>query len=258
VFDEGKAECRKLISKYWEAFTEIYHLDEVETDGPLYAQFTEWLESDVGMIDFLDTFGASAIANRQTALISFRRMVDYGLLALHSGRSYVFYLPYESSVGGREPYAALGEIAREHKLFGKLHAVLRETDGPLYSEINKEAYEEVRRKLSALPESVAKQLAETPLFSHESVMDNADTLSHFVEKPLKQALAAARKELTERKSKKGFLFFPIYWIVIDEGRVCIVTDEPDSLSSVWKDNCELFVLHEEGSKSIRVTKRRGQ
>jgi len=254
-WDEGKEKCRKLISNYWKDFTEIYHLDEVETEDPLYPFFTEWLESDQGMIEFLDNFGHAALASRENALVGFRRMVDLGLLMLHTGRDYVFNVS-ERAVLNRDPYEALGEIARNHKIFGKLDAVLSETDAPLYAESNKAAYEELLRKLSFVPQSLAKKLAETPLLTYQSPLDRSGTLPYVSTRSLKETLAEAKKRLTG--PRKGRLYLPISEIVIEGDRICIVTNEPEEISSVWKDNCDLYVVRREHEKGVVFPMRRSK
>lgn len=256
-FDEAKAKFRPLIVDYWKTFTEIYRLDEVETEEPLYRLFTEWLKSDQGMVKVLDDFGHAAFANKGYALITFRRMVDIGLLTVLVGRNFAFYLS-DRSVAGRDPYQALGEIALRDKLFGKLHAVFRETDAPLRSEINKAMYEELHEKLPSIPEPLAKQLAETPFFRYLSTLENSGVFPCIAARPLQKALDQMKSALTEHSDEDmnedhmdELLSVSLSQIVINGDRVCLVTEDPGSIDSLWKDNFDVYWVSGQG-KNVNV------
>lgn len=256
-FDEGKAKFRPLIEDYWKTFTEVYRLDKVETEEPLYTLFTKWLKSDQGMVKVLDDFGHAAFANKGYALITFRRMVDIGLLTVLVGRAFAFY-ESDRSVAGRDPYQALGEIAVRHELFGKLYAAFRETDALIQPQINKVLYEEIHEKLPTIPEHLAKQLAVTPFYRYLSTMQNAGVFRCIAEKSLPEALAEIKSILADHTDEDmteedmNLLFtVSISHIVINGDRVCLVTEDLERIDSLWRDNFDVYWVTRQG-KQMKV------
>jgi len=236
-------ECKARILQYWRVFTEIYELDSVETEGDAYREFTKWLESDKGTLEFLDTFGAWPIAGRAAGLGTFRRMIDLSLAIRHGAwlqalpASGVEYAYGEWLKDPKSPYRALAEIAVQHEKLRKLDRTLRETDAPLNAYLEKAAYNDVVEELRVpLGQEVAERLARTPLLSGKRPVNvSSQILGYF--------------------SKDSF-FNEITWIRVEAGRVVILTDDRDEISEQWKEYCDVEVLDARTLRIRRIPARR--
>jgi DNA-binding Lrp family transcriptional regulator len=251
----ARVKCGSTILEYWRKFTAIYELDKVQTEPRFYEYITNWFESDEGLLEFLDTFGAWPLAGEGAALGTFRRMIDLALLHRHGasvpiipgfgkiryGRLGDSSKPeWYSEMSTRNPYLALAEIAAKHEMFSKLDAVLREVDAPLREYHNRLAHDELVPKLRVpLREDIAEKLAVTPFFIDKSTSDtgvSSQTLSLISP----DSLADFGAE-----------------IVIEADRVSITTDDPDRINPLWKDYCDVYVLPaRSGVKARRIPAKR--
>jgi DNA-binding Lrp family transcriptional regulator len=239
--------CRRKIIAPWKTFTQLYELDKVQTDWPAYQSFTEWLESDEGILHFLDTFGTWPLADEAAALYTFRRMMDLALLRRHGawlaaipafGVEYVHGKWANVSLQGKRvsrtwfkgewlrssehenPYMALAEIAANHEKFQKLDSILPEVDRPIDEHLNRIAYAEIVEKLKApLGEIIAKKLAATPFFKERSASS-----------------VGVSSEIRRFLSRDAFIDF-FNAIFVEGNRVIIATDEPDRINPEWKEYC---------------------
>jgi DNA-binding Lrp family transcriptional regulator len=219
-------ECEKRISQYWKMFTDAYQLDKVKTEGDAYSEFTKWLESDKGILEFLDTFGPWPLAGTAAGLGTFRRMVDLALAIRHGAWLQILPASGVEHAHGEwwkdpgSPYRALAEIAFQHEGLRKLDAVLRETDTPLNMYLEKAAYADVVEKLRVpLGQEVAEQLAKTPLFKNQEPANvSSEIHSYFL-----------KDSFINRAS----------CIEIEGGKVVFWTDEPRKVSNQWKRHCEV-------------------
>jgi len=246
--------CGEMISKAWKTFTELYSLDNVKTEFPYYEFLTDWLKSDVGLLDFLNVFGPAPISSEQRALLTFRRMIDLSILNFNSGYELpTFTSKIELAGATVDPTEALAEIVRSHKLLSQLHEAIREVDGPLYAYINNESIEKVR---SLLPHSVADKLAATPFFKDQLAKEAGETLLYISETSLDKTLEEVEANM-KRKLRKGVWRILIHKIVIDRDRVSIVTEKPESISTKWREYCDLYFLRRDG-KAVIVEMQRAQ
>lgn len=250
----AREKCADIIIQHWKKFTKIYQLDRTgEIERSLYRAFTEWLQSDRGLIDFLNMFGHYPLLTQTHGFVTFRRMIDMGLLSLHGGGQLVACASSIDFFGTpMNPFEALGEIAREHKVLGKLHNTLREVDAPLYSYLNKNAHEELLRKLSiCLPSQLAEKLVSTPFFTHQTGEETYETLKRISPDSLRKTLARAKETLKSRRQAKG-PHPTVDYIVVEKDRICILTEVPETISPEWKDYCDLFVFHgRDGTFSVQ-------
>jgi hypothetical protein len=229
--------CRRKIVGPWKTFTLLYELDKVQTDWPAYEFFMEWLQSDEGILHFLDTFGTWPIASEAAALYTFRRMIDLALLRRHG--AWLTTLPafgveytdreWLKSHDRENPYVALAELAANHEKFQKLDSILREVDGPIEEHIDRIAYAEIVEKLKApLGETIAKKLAVTPFFKER----NASGIG-------------VSSEIRRFLSRGAFIDF-FNAIFVEGNRVIIATDEPDRINPEWKEHCYVDVRDANG------------
>jgi DNA-binding Lrp family transcriptional regulator len=219
-------ECEKRITQYWKMFTEAYLLDRVKTEGDAYSDFTKWLESDKGILEFLDTFGPWPLAGTAAGLGTFRRMIDLALAIRHGAWLQILPASGVEHAHGEwwkdpgSPYHALAEIALHHEGLRKLDTVLRETDARLNAYLEKTAYADVVEKLRVpLGQEVAEELAKTPLFKKEKPANvSSEIHSYFL-----------KDSFINRAS----------CIEIEDGKVVFWTDEPRKVSDQWKRYCEV-------------------
>jgi len=239
----GIEKCRRTIMDHWTKFTEIYGLDKVRTEEPAYQPFTNWLESNEGLLEFLDTFGSWPLAGEIAAFGTFRQMIDLGLLRRHGALLPILPAVGEiecnlgewvMSAGPKNPYLALGEIASKHETFGKLDSVLRKVNAPIFKYYDKVAYEELVEKLSVpLGKAIATKLAVTPFYTDRKMPDIGISLEN---------LAFLSPDS---------LFDSGTRITIKADKVSVETFDPDEINAEWKEYCELHVIKDAG-KSIRT------
>lgn len=256
--------CRKRILGTWKKFTELYALDKVQTDWPAYQFFTEWLESDEGVLHCLDT---QILTDEAEPLIAFRRMIDQGILLIESTGEFE-----PTSLDEREwkrwPYMMLAEIAIKHPELRKLHSTLREVDAPLYAHLKSHHVMEMVAFLSkAVPVPVAKKLATTPLFEEYTAGMIDRTRYYITSKSLAETLRDAKKSLGERKQRQlqakpgqeeetaledilAGMIIPIDVVVVEERRLTIVTEDPNQISPEWRQYCDIYHLDETGKVSV--------
>jgi DNA-binding Lrp family transcriptional regulator len=223
---EALVECKGRISQYWKMFTEAYQLDSVETEGDAYREFTKWLESDKGTLEFLDTFGAWPLAGRAACLGTFRRMIDLSLAIRHGAWLQVLPASGAEDVYGEwltdseSPYRALAEIAVKHEKLHRLDAVLQETDAPLNAYLEKAAHTDVVEILRVpLGQGIAEELAKIPLFKNQKPANvSSGILSYF-----------SKDSFINRAS----------CILIEEGKVIVWTDGPRRVTDQWRKRCEV-------------------
>jgi len=237
-------ECKARISQYWRAFTDIYELDSVETEGDAYREFTKWLESGKGTLEFLDTFGAWPLAGRAAALGTFRRMIDLSLLRRHGAWFEILpafgvrHVQTDWFLDPDNPYQALGEIATRHEKFQKLDGILREVDAPIDAYLNRAAYEELIQKLEVpLGETMAKKLAAIPFF-----------------KKRKASGIGVSSEILTLLSPNAFFDLGTT-ISVEPERVIIGTDDPQSINPEWKDYCDVEVYDTRGKIKTILAKK---
>jgi DNA-binding transcriptional ArsR family regulator len=238
--------CRETISKAWKTFTELYSLDNVKTEFPCYEFLTDWLESDEGLLDFLDTFEDAPLRNEEEALVTFRRMIDWSILNAHTGfRLKLFTSKIERTGITMDPTEALAEIVKSHKLLSTLDEKVRDVDAPLYAYLNKESVETLRKML---PSSIADKLAPIPLFKDQGAQEIAETLRYISPSSIHTALEEAEESI--RKRRKDLHYLAIYKIVVQGDKVSIITEDPGAISSRWKESCDLYILRKEENKVI--------
>lgn len=237
--------CSDIISSHWKTFSDLYQLDKVETELPYHQFLTDWLSNE-GLLDFLDTFSEAPLRSESEALVTFRRMLDLAMLSMETGYALrIFTTNIEFTGTAIDPTEALGEIVMAHKLLSKLHGTIREVDAPLYAYINSKSNVKLR---SILPAILADELATIPFFKHQSAKETSETLRYISNSSLQKTIDDAKKSI--RKRKKGYLHIPIYKIVVEGDKVTVVTEDPDSISADWKNNCNLCVLKKERNKII--------
>jgi DNA-binding Lrp family transcriptional regulator len=239
--------CKRKIVGPWKTFALLYELEEVQTDWPAYYFFTEWLESDDGILHFLDTFGIWPMAGEPAAIYTFRRMIDLALLRRRGawltalpafGVEYVHgewvddkWLEGEwvRSSEYENPYMALAELAANHEKFQKLDLILREVDRPIEEYFDRTAYAEIVEKLKApLGETVAKKLAATPFFKERNASSTG-----------------VSSEIRRSLSPDAFINF-YSSITVKPDRVIIGTDDPDGINPEWKEHCYVDVYDPNG------------
>jgi hypothetical protein len=241
--------CRAIILENWKRFTDTYELDKVKMKQPSYRFFTEWLESDKGTLDFLDTFGAWPLAGRAAALETFRRMMDLALIRLHG--AWMPTLPaygveqyggeWLRSLDPQNPYQALAEIASKHEKFHKLDAIMQEVDSPLHLYLEKTAREELVEKLSVvLGQTIARKLAVTPFFKDQG--------------PLSIGVSSLNLNLLSPDAL--FDYGSSIWI--KSKGVTIQTDDLNRIriNPEWTEYCDLEVPDHRTGEFMRIPARR--
>jgi hypothetical protein len=253
----AREKCSEIIQEAWKEFDEIYDLSGVKTREPYYELLKSWLRSDEGLLDFLDTFGSETLGNQEQALLAFRRMLDLGLLNQNMDYTLtVFRSDTRLGETSIEPTQALAAIAREHKLFSKLHRTLREVDAPLYAHINKAAHDALTLELvKALPLPVAQKLASTPIFAYQPAIGATASLDHVTSDSLQKTLNEVKRLVAGRPEfmKKTIVTWPFFKIVIEDQRVSLVTDRsdwPQRISSEWMEYCDIYVIRKERGKVV--------
>jgi hypothetical protein len=123
----------------------------------------------------------------------------------------------------------------------------------------------------AVPEPVAKKLATTPLFQEYTAGMIDRTGYHITSKSLAEILRDAKKILQERKRRQqatpateqrkttvedilAGIIVPIDVVVVEEGRVSIVTEDPNLISPEWRQHCDIYHLDESGKVSLTKSK----
>ncbi len=240
--------CEKVISERWNTFSKLYHLDKVKTEEmPAHELLTDWLKEE-GLLDFLDTFEGAPLRSETEAFIVFRRMIDLAMLDMHTGyRMPVFTSRIELADWSINPSEALAEIITSHKLLSRVNDALRVADAPLYAYINKDSVEKLRQ---FLPRSVGDKLAENSFFDGSDASAIGDALRYTSIESLSTAMEIMEKLVRSRKHEKGMLQIPSFKIVRDGEKVCILTEDPESISAKWKEYCYLYVPRKEGNKVL--------
>ena len=257
IRNEALEKCEEKISKYWKIFTQIYQLDKVKTERPIYQSFTEWLNSDEGLLNFLDAFGCASLTSELDALINFARMMEFSLLINQMGWlpvrgipqieyvAHVFLgtsMPILQDVAGQ--YYELGELAANHERYGKLDSILFEVNRPWQNYLAEEARQRFIARIGPiLGHSVAKRLSSIPILEEWQKYQNL-----FAGSAANLALDALRDDAIADEGIQ---------LVIEDKKVTIRTNDSNAIRSEWKEYCDLEVLPKEGSR-ISAKRRRAQ
>jgi hypothetical protein len=238
--------CKSQIVKGWRKLVELYKLEQARSE-----YITKWLETDEGVFDFLEAFGHNSMESERSMLLSCRRMFDLALLSMHTGSASPFPSLTDAETGEYfEPSEAIATIATNHILLSKLHDVLIELDAPLYSFINKESTEKLR---AILPQPIAEKLATSPFFKHQTGAETGEALRYISTSSLQDTLEESKRSIKKRKNQKNRLHFAIYEIVIERGRVTIITEDPENISTTWKAYCDLCILKKKRNQiTVRI------
>ena len=239
---QARNKCSEHVSEYWAEFTRIYGLDRIEGRESSYREFTKWLQSDKGLLNFLDTFGSLPLTGRTNALITFRSMVEISLL-MRQMTSLTFapdllLLEYSANSKShvREAYRELGELAARHQKFRNLDLALFDVNVPLLDHMEKEARRELMERLTpALGRAVASKLSSIPIVDGKDESKYPASLATGLLHPDSFTVAGTQ-------------------LVIGPERVTIETVYPNQIRSEWKEHCQLDVWTPERIR--RIFKRR--
>jgi len=274
IRDFALAECQRKLSSYWNVFWKLYEFD-LSTHGSAMKRFVRrWMRSDEGIIETLRTFGPSMLEGESQALIAFRRMLDIGIILVQSEGDFVLNKLgiIQPSTNFTSALTYLARIALDHPKLRKLHDTIREIDGPLYSRIRSDEYNQTVVRLSTSTSAkVAQKLAMTPFFRDNPLGVMGMLERHFVDTPLDKVVRdavgeikrAVRKEKLdarklEKSAKRGAtiiraIYHPsVQKVVLEPGRYRIVTSDPGAISDEWLRNShEVYVIDREGEVKVR-------
>jgi len=227
---EARGMCGKHISEYWNAFTEIYHLDKVRGQKPAYDGFTKWLLSDKGLVNFLDNFGPRPLEGEIAALSAFFHMMELSLMVRRltwigpsGGYGYQWNIPllYEGK------YQKLGELAAKHEKFSKLESTLDDVNRPFENYLMHQAREKFIDRLSpVLGHSVAEKLSRISLFE-EGKLQVPDWYAASL------ALGFLDEDSFEKNGTQ---------LVIGTRTVTVKTRESSRIASEWREYCNSEVI----------------
>jgi DNA-binding PadR family transcriptional regulator len=224
--------CAKSVMGYWKKFNQIYRLDKVKP-RLLYDGFTEWLNSDDGILQFLRMFGVWPLSGEGAGLSTFRRMVDLALLYRHGEWLPILPVAGEKhdknespTFSDRDAFRILGEIASRHHGFRKLDAVLQDVDSPFYDYLSESARHQLFEKLRVpLGNTIAKRLAATPLLKDEG------------ERGWQTATEGTEKLVSSLPSAEFGAE-----ILVESDRVIIITPYPEMISDEWRKHSIVHAL----------------
>jgi hypothetical protein len=271
-------ECQLRLSKYWDIFWELYEFDLVKDRTLRHRFLRNWIASTEGISEILGTFGHTPLEGEAQALIAFRRMLDIGIILVQSEDDFALTKigSLQQSANFVQALTYLAGIAIDHPRLRKLHDVIREVDGPLYSRIKSEAFERTAARLSrSVPEPIARKLAMTPFFRDYplALMDLTD--HHIVDSPVEDVILAATRDIKQarewdRNSKKELKMATkngkeltlqvinrpsIQKIVLETDRLSIVTSNPNVISREWiRQSNRVYVVDEKGQVHLQREK----
>jgi hypothetical protein len=239
-----------------------------------YNFIKNWLESDEGIIETLQTFGHTILESESYALIAYRQMLDIGVILVQSDDDFILVgkgTPRQSA-NFAHALTYLARIALEHPVLRKLHEAAREVDGPLYRHIKAEEFEKTVARLSkSCPPNVARKLAMTPFFRKYPVGLMKLTEAHFVDEPLQEVISQqveAVKEAVRWENRKNFALRnskrasvtsvqvshhpSIQKVIFEPHRYDIVTNDPAEISAEWlRNSAEVYVIDHQGHVAHR-------
>jgi hypothetical protein len=256
-------ECQRTLLAAWGVFWKLYEFDLVTDRTFRHRYIRNWVASDEGIIEFLRTFGHTPLQGEAQALIAFRRMLDIGIILVESEGDFALTKLGNSqqSTNFAQTLTFLAGIANDHPKLRKLHEAMREVDGPLYSRIKSEAFEQAVLQLSkSVPIAVARKLTITPLFRNYPLALMDMTKSHIVDSSLDQVVSSAvssvkhaveQNRRTHRakrstKNKSSLIqvdYHPsIQQVVLEPGGLNIVTNDPDAISKEWLRSSDIVIV----------------
>jgi len=238
--------CRKILQQYYQNFLELYELVPSENDSSFFKHFSQNLITNETILSILKFFGSYPLDGESQAFLTFRRMIDIGLILRGSKQQYI-QMMWDIEGVNTWSFDIFAQLALKRKDFQELYRKIEKTDKRLFDHLKSNYYKELTEFLSeAVDEKIAEKLVDTPIIKGLSKEHASRGIyAHISKKPLREVVIEAERNFEPHIGKKWIPSISI--LVVHEGRLCIVASKPDEINSEWKRYSDLYHPNNEGN-----------